>query len=66
MATHLLVGPPHEHAPHEGLDDDGSPSDPAVGPVGPLHTVLLLEHHGRPGPPQMLGQPGEGDRGGLR
>lgn len=55
---------PHKHAPREGLDDDGSRADTAVGQAGPPHAVLLLEHHGRPDPAQMLGQPGEGQSGG--
>lgn len=59
-----MVDSPHKHAPSEGLDDDGGPADPLVGPAGPLHAVLLLEHHGCPGPPQMLGQSGEGENGG--
>lgn len=63
-ATHLAVVSPHKHAPREGLDDDGSRTDPAVGQAGPPHAVLLLEHHGRPDPAQMLGQPGEGQSGG--
>lgn len=64
VATHLVVDSPYKHAPSEGLDDDGGPADPLVGLVSPPHAVLLLEHHGRPGPPQMLGQPGEGESGG--
>lgn len=63
MATHLVVDPPHKHAPCEGLDDDSSPADPLVGPAGPPHAVLLLKHHSSLGPPQMLGQPGEGQSG---
>ena len=59
MCTHLLVDSPHEQAPSEGLNDDGGPAGPPVGQAGPPHTVLLLEHDGCSGPPQMLSQPGE-------
>lgn len=64
MATYLVIDSPHKHAPSEGLDDDSSPADHLVGLEGPLHAVLLLEHHGRPGSPQVLSQPGEGEGGG--
>jgi hypothetical protein len=57
-ATHLAVVPAHKHGPCEGLDDDGSPADPAVGSAGLQHAVLLLEHDGGPGSPQVFGQPG--------
>jgi hypothetical protein len=57
MATHLAVGSAHKHGPSEGLDDNGSPAGPLVGQAGPLHAVLLLEHHSCPGLPQVFGQP---------
>lgn len=53
-ATHLPVASPHQHAAGEGLDDDSGPARPLVGQAGPPHAVLLLEHDGRSGPPQLL------------
>lgn len=54
-ATHLPIASPHQHATGEGLDDDSGPARPLVGQAGPPHAVLLLEHDGRSGPPQLLG-----------
>lgn len=58
VATHLEVVPTHKHAPCEGLNDDCGPVDPEVGSAGLQHSVLLLEHYGCPGSPQVLSQPG--------
>ena len=57
-ATHLAVVPAHKHGPRAGLDDDRSPAHPEVGSVRLQHAVLLLQHYGCPGSPQVLSQPG--------